>query len=65
MIKGMELLTCKDRLRKLGMLNLERRRLCRVLIATFQCLKGLQGRLFVKNCNDRTRRMDTHWKRGI
>lgn len=65
LIKGMELLTCKDRLRKLGMFSLEKRRLCGELIATFQHFKGLQGRLFVKNCSDRTRGMDIHWERGI
>lgn len=64
LIKGMELLTCKDRLRKLGMFSLEKRRLCGEL-ATFQHFKGLQGRLFVKNCSDRTRGMDIHWERGI
>ena len=40
MIKELEHLDCKDRLRELGMLSLEKRRLRGDLLAAFQLLKG-------------------------
>ncbi|KAK4828713.1 hypothetical protein QYF61_000551 [Mycteria americana] len=59
MIRGLEHLSYKDRLRELGLFSLEKRRLQGDLIAAFQYLKGDYrkdgDRLFSKACCDRTR----------
>jgi len=39
-VKGMNHLSCKKRLRELGLFSLEKRRLLRDLVVTFQYLKG-------------------------
>jgi len=58
-IRGLEHLFCEDRLRQLGLLSLEKRRLWEDLIAAFQYLKGTYredgDNLFSKACCDRTR----------
>ncbi|KFQ88930.1 hypothetical protein N337_06336, partial [Phoenicopterus ruber ruber] len=59
MIRGMEHLSCEDRLRALGLFCLEKRRLQGDLIVAFQYLKGAYkkdgDKLFSRACCDRTR----------
>jgi len=59
MIRGLEHLSCEDRLRELGLFSLEKRRLQRELLAAFQYLKWAYRKdgdnLFNKACCDRTR----------
>ena len=45
MIRGLEHLPCEDRLRKLGVFSLEKRRLWGDLTAASQCLKGSTGKM--------------------
>ncbi|GAB0205347.1 hypothetical protein GRJ2_003000300 [Grus japonensis] len=56
---GLERLSCEDRLRELGLFNLEKRRLWGDLIAAYQFLKGAYRKagegLFMRECSDRTR----------
>ena len=56
MIYGMEHLSYKDRLKKLGLFSLEKRRLQGYLIVAFQYLKRSckkeGGRLFSRVCGD-------------
>lgn len=53
MIRGLENLPYKDKLKKPWLFSLEKRKLCGDLIATFQYLKGPIGSLFfIRNCND-------------
>ncbi len=58
MIQGMEHVSCKDRLRELGLFSLEKRRLQNDLVAAFQYIKGSYrkegDRLFSGVCGDRT-----------
>jgi len=60
MIRGLEHLSYEERLRKLGLFSLEKRRLWGDLIAVFHHLKGVykqEGeRLFTWSDSDRTRR---------
>ncbi|KFP50438.1 hypothetical protein N323_10908, partial [Cathartes aura] len=59
MIRGMEHLSCEERLRELGLFSLEKRRLWEDLIAAFQYLKGPYkkdgDRLFSRACCNRTK----------
>ena len=59
LIRGLEHLSCEDRLRELGLCSLEKRRLWGDLTAAFQCLKGACRKagegLCVRGCSDRTR----------
>jgi len=68
MIRGLEHLSYKERLRELGLFSLEKRRLRGDLIAAFQYLKGAYRKdgegLFTRVCSDSTRRNDCKLKEG-
>ena len=61
MVRGLEQLCCEERLRELGLLRFEKRRLRGDLIVACQNLKGADKqegeRLFVRVGGDRTRGM--------
>jgi len=65
-LRGLEHLSCEERLRELGLLSLEKRTCCRDLAATFQYLKGAykqEGkRSFTQADSDRTRGNDLKLK---
>jgi len=68
MIRGLEHLSCEERLRELGLLSLEKRRLQGNLIVAFPYLKGAykkdRERLFSKACSYRTRDKGFKLKEG-
>ena len=68
MIRGLELLSCVESLRELGLFSLEKRRLWEDLTTAFQYLKGAYkkdgDKLFSRACSDRTRGNDFKLKEG-
>ncbi|KFV98296.1 hypothetical protein N327_12889, partial [Fulmarus glacialis] len=68
MIRGVERLSCEERLRELGLFSLEKRKLWEDLIAVFQHLKGAYkkdgDKIFSRACCDRTRRNGFKLKEG-
>ena len=61
MVRGLEQLSCEERLRELGLFSLEKRRLWKDLIVAFYYLKGAYKQkgeqLFTRVDSDRTKRM--------
>ena len=57
-IRGLEHLSCEERLRELGLFSLEKRRLRGHVITAFQSLKGAYKKagegLFTRACSDGT-----------
>ena len=69
MIRGLEHLSCEERLRQLELFSLGKRRVRGDLIAAFQYLKGAYRKdgegLFSRACCDRTRSNSFKVKKGI
>ena len=69
MARGLEHLSCEERLRELVLFSLEKRRLWGDPIVAFQYLKGASNqegdRLFMRVDSDRTRRNGFQWRREI
>jgi len=67
-IRGLEYLSYEDRLRELGLLSLDKRRLWGNLIAAFQYLKGAYRKdgegLFTRVCSNRIRENGCKLKEG-
>ena len=67
-IRGLEHLSCEDRLRELGLFSLEKRRLWGDLVVAFQYLKRAYWKegegLFNRECSDRTRGNSFKLKEG-
>jgi len=67
-IRGLEHLSCEERLRELELFSLDKRRLQGDLIAAFQYLKGADKKdgenLFSKGCCDRTVGSDSKLREG-
>lgn len=59
MLRGLKHLSSEERLRELGLVSLEKRRLWRDLIVALQCLQGFNNKdgdkPFIGECSDRTR----------
>jgi len=68
MIRGLEHLSCEERLRELVVFSPEKRKLWRDLIAAFQCLKGAYRKggegLLASTWSDKTRRNGIRLKEG-
>jgi len=68
MIRGLEYLSCEDRLGELGLFSLQKRRLRGDLTAAFQYLKGACRKdgegLFTRGCSARTRGNSCKLKEG-
>jgi len=68
MIRGLEQLSCDDRLRELGLFSLEKRRLWEHHTAAFQYLNGAYRKdgdnLFSRDSSDRTRSKGFKLKEG-
>jgi len=67
MIRGLEHLSCKDRLRELGLFSLEKRRLRGDLRAAASAWRGYRKdgeELCTRGCSDRTRGNSSKLKEG-
>lgn len=67
MIRGLEHISCEERLKQLGLFTLEKGRLRESLTAAFQYIKGFIGqeRLVTRTCHDRTKDISFKLKEAI